>query len=165
MSLLTLFSCPMSQIMKMLGGGDLQYHISQLKKAKSEFSEDAIRFFSASLIYGLDHLHDRLVIHRDIKVLRDPLFLLSLFSSLTHTPSLSLSLFPQNSNLLLDEAGHLYITDFGVSTILKQGMTAVGRAGTLLYMAPEVLLGESYNEKVSFSPLRSPADDPFRHTV
>uniref|UniRef100_A0A8C4LQ06 Ribosomal protein S6 kinase related n=1 Tax=Equus asinus asinus TaxID=83772 RepID=A0A8C4LQ06_EQUAS len=51
----------------------------------------------------------------------------------------------QMENILLDERGHLKLTDFGLSRHLPQGSQAYTICGTLQYMAPEVLSGGPYN--------------------
>ncbi|XP_066876738.1 ribosomal protein S6 kinase-related protein isoform X3 [Kogia breviceps] len=81
------------------------------------FSEASIRLFAAELILVLCYLHDFGIIHRDVKM----------------------------ENILLDERGHLKLTDFGLSRHLPQGTRAYTICGTLQYMAPEVLSGGPYN--------------------
>ena len=64
---------------------------------------------------GLAHAHARGIVHRDIKP----------------------------SNLLLDTAGVVWITDFGLAKAEEDGLTASGDIlGTLRYMAPERFRGE-----------------------
>jgi WD40 repeat protein/tetratricopeptide (TPR) repeat protein len=64
---------------------------------------------------GLAYAHSRGIIHRDIKP----------------------------SNLLLDTAGVVWITDFGLAKADEDGLTATGDIlGTLRYMAPERFRGE-----------------------
>jgi Protein kinase domain len=64
---------------------------------------------------GLAYAHSRGVVHRDIKP----------------------------SNLLLDTAGVVWITDFGLAKAEEDGLTATGDIlGTLRYMAPERFRGE-----------------------
>ncbi|KAG3269599.1 ribosomal protein S6 kinase-related protein isoform X6 [Ictidomys tridecemlineatus] len=65
----------------------------------------------------ISYLHDVGIIHRDVKM----------------------------ENILLDERGHLKLTDFGLSRHLPQGARAYTICGTLQYMAPEVLSGGPYN--------------------
>ncbi|XP_069917239.1 ribosomal protein S6 kinase-related protein isoform X2 [Oryctolagus cuniculus] len=81
------------------------------------FPEASIRLFAAELILVLCYLHDLGIIHRDVKM----------------------------ENILLDERGHLKLTDFGLSRRLPQGARAYTICGTLQYMAPEVLSGGPYN--------------------
>ncbi|XP_021495473.1 ribosomal protein S6 kinase-related protein isoform X2 [Meriones unguiculatus] len=81
------------------------------------FPEASLRLFAAELVLVLCYLHDLGIIHRDVKM----------------------------ENILLDERGHLKLTDFGLSRRLSQGARAYTICGTLQYMAPEVLSGGPYN--------------------
>ncbi|XP_019673029.1 ribosomal protein S6 kinase-related protein isoform X3 [Felis catus] len=80
-------------------------------------TEASIRLFAAELVLVLCYLHDLGIIHRDVKM----------------------------ENILLDERGHVKLTDFGLSRHLPQGARAYTICGTLQYMAPEVLSGGPYN--------------------
>lgn len=106
-------------VLEYCNGGDLGTYISR----NSPMEEFRISYFAASIADGLQYLRARNIIHRDLK--------------------------PQN--ILLhssDESGSLpvlKIADFGFARYLKQDMAATF-CGSPLYMAPEVLEGESYNE-------------------
>lgn len=70
-----------------------------------------ISYFIAEMICGLQFLHSKEIVHRDIK--------------------------PEN--ILLDDAGHIKIADFGLSVAgVTESKRTEGRAGTRMYMAPEV---------------------------
>lgn len=79
------------------------------------FSESQVKCYMHQLLSGLEHCHNRGVLHRDIK----------------------------GSNLLIDDSGVLKIADFGLATVFhpnrKRPMTT--RVVTLWYRAPELLLG------------------------
>ncbi|CAL8306549.1 unnamed protein product [Arctogadus glacialis] len=76
------------------------------------FTEEDVKFYLAELALALDHLHTLGIVYRDLK--------------------------PEN--ILLDEAGHIKLTDFGLS---KESVDADKKAysfcGTVEYMAPEVV--------------------------
>nr|CAD1833347.1 unnamed protein product [Ananas comosus var. bracteatus] len=80
-----------------------------------KFTEPQVKCYMHQLLSGLEHCHNRGVLHRDIK----------------------------GSNLLLDNAGLLKIADFGLASFFdpnhKQPMTS--RVVTLWYRPPELLLG------------------------
>lgn len=62
-------------------------------KKTSTFDEDCSRFYGAQILDSVEYMHSRGIIHRDLK--------------------------PEN--VLLDEAGHVKITDFGTAKILDIG--------------------------------------------
>ena len=47
-----------------LSGGDLHYHLSQ----HGVFTEQEMRFYASEVILGLEHMHRRSVVYRDLKV-------------------------------------------------------------------------------------------------
>uniref|UniRef100_A0A8C0WSR2 G protein-coupled receptor kinase n=1 Tax=Castor canadensis TaxID=51338 RepID=A0A8C0WSR2_CASCN len=51
-------------ILDLMNGGDLHYHLSQ----HGVFSESEMRFYAAEVILGLEHMHQRCVVYRDLKV-------------------------------------------------------------------------------------------------
>ncbi|KAM4048587.1 protein kinase C delta type-like [Anomaloglossus baeobatrachus] len=106
-------------VMEYLSGGDLR----NLLTIRAPFTIPAIRFLAAELICGLQFLHSRGIIHRDIKP----------------------------DNILLDSIGHLKIADFGLAVMNIFGDTKTsGCAGTLFHMAPEILQKKPYNTAVDW---------------
>lgn len=82
------------------------------------FTEPQIKCYMHQLLSGLEHCHNRHVLHRDIK----------------------------GSNLLIDNEGVLKIADFGLASLFdpnhRHPMTS--RVVTLWYRPPELLLGATY---------------------
>ncbi|KAL5163517.1 putative serine/threonine-protein kinase [Glycine soja] len=80
-----------------------------------KFTESQVKCYMHQLLSGLEHCHNRHVLHRDIK----------------------------GSNLLIDSEGILRIADFGLASFFdpnhKRPMTS--RVVTLWYRPPELLLG------------------------
>ncbi|KAK3200488.1 hypothetical protein Dsin_023903 [Dipteronia sinensis] len=80
-----------------------------------KFTEAQVKCYMHQLLSGLEHCHNRGVLHRDIK----------------------------GSNLLIDDGGVLKIADFGLASFFdpnhKHPMTS--RVVTLWYRPPELLLG------------------------
>lgn len=101
-------------VLDIMNGGDLQFHLST---SKEKFTEDAIRFISAEMVLGLQHLHSQNLLYRDMK--------------------------PEN--MLLNAEGHVCLSDLGLAVELKPPKIQVkGRVGTPGYMAPEVINGDRY---------------------
>jgi len=86
------------------------------------FNEDTAAFYMAEMVLALDYLHSTVgVVYRDLK--------------------------PENC--LLDAEGHLLLTDFGLSKVaVDEGCKSL--AGTIDFMAPEVLLGNEYGMAVDW---------------
>ncbi|XP_054855304.1 serine/threonine-protein kinase 32B isoform X1 [Eublepharis macularius] len=75
-----------------------------------QFNEAAVKLYICELALALDYLQRYHIIHRDIKP----------------------------DNILLDEHGHVHITDFNIATVVNGSETAASMAGTKPYMAPEI---------------------------
>lgn len=103
--------------MEYMGGRllDAIYHrVIELDPA-NRINEKVLGKISELVLRGLDYLHQRKIIHRDIK--------------------------PQN--ILLDAEGHVKLCDFGVSGEVVNSL-ATTFVGTQYYMAPERIMGKPY---------------------
>ncbi|KAI3469441.1 hypothetical protein Pfo_026104 [Paulownia fortunei] len=94
----------------------MQHDLAGLSSSPDiKFTEPQVKCYVHQLLSGLEHCHNRHVLHRDIK----------------------------GSNLLIDDGGVLKIADFGLASFFdpndKQPMTS--RVVTLWYRPPELLLG------------------------
>ncbi|KAK1882958.1 Serine/threonine-protein kinase 32A, partial [Dissostichus eleginoides] len=74
------------------------------------FSESTVKLYICELALALGYLRTKRIIHRDIKP----------------------------DNILLDEHGHVHLTDFNIAAIVKEDLKATSIAGTKPYMAPEL---------------------------
>jgi serine/threonine protein kinase len=66
------------------------------------------KFYAAEIALGLEYLHSKNIIYRDLK--------------------------PEN--ILLDKEGHIKLTDFGLSKVLKKNELAYSICGTPEYISP-----------------------------
>lgn len=101
-------------VLTLMNGGDLKFHIHNM--GNPGFEEERAVFYAAEVMLGLIHLHSKRIVYRDMK--------------------------PEN--LLLDDNGHVRISDLGLAVQIKNGETIRGRVGTIGYMSPEVVKNERY---------------------
>lgn len=99
-------------------GGDLYCYIEQQKNKGETFTEGRVMEWFIQLLLGVNYLHERLVIHRDLKT----------------------------KNIFLKN-WILKIGDFGVSRVLSLSDMATTITGTASYMSPEIFSNTGYNTK------------------
>ncbi|EAR98561.2 Serine/Threonine kinase domain protein (macronuclear) [Tetrahymena thermophila SB210] len=105
--------------MEYCAGGELFYHLRRIKR----MSEEMARFYFVEICLGIDYLHKRHIIYRDIK--------------------------PEN--ILLDLDGHVRIGDFGLSKPdMDINEHAYSFCGSPEYMAPEMLMKVGHTYTVDF---------------
>lgn len=87
-----------------------------LTNKSAQFTRDQLRFYFYQILKGVKALHDKKVIHRDIK----------------------------SANILIDNSGNVRIADFGLARVLKQSANVqyTKNVVTLWYRAPELLFGD-----------------------
>ncbi|KAL0350046.1 UNVERIFIED_CONTAM: putative serine/threonine-protein kinase [Sesamum radiatum] len=88
-----------------------------ISRPEGKLTEPQVKSYMQQLLSGLQHCHERGILHRDIKA----------------------------SNLLIDKNGVLKIADFGLANFYKNRpkRPLTSRVVTLWYRAPELLLGST----------------------
>lgn len=84
--------------------------------------EDTVRFYVAQLSSALAFLHENHIMHRDLKP----------------------------DNILLDATGHAHLTDFNIAVHYTERRPLSGIAGSMAYMAPEVLAKRGYTYTIDW---------------
>jgi len=107
-----------AMVTEFLSGGSL-YDV--LHKRKKKLDLKAILRVALQTARALNHLHLSGIIHRDVK----------------------------SMNILIDDSWNLKVIDFGLSIVKPSPSALINeQVGSPLWMAPELLLGKQYNEKV-----------------
>lgn len=81
-----------------------------------QFKHEEIQYIMREICKGIEYIHDKGIIHRDIK----------------------------SSNILMNSNGLIKITDFGLSKYYKNDEILTNKVVTLSYKSPELLLGDEY---------------------
>ncbi|KAL4510843.1 hypothetical protein ABPG72_004997 [Tetrahymena utriculariae] len=104
-------------IMEYCEQGDLSFHIKQKLKDNDHFPENIILNWFIQLTMALDFIHEKHVLHRDVK----------------------------SSNIFLTSSGSIKLGDFGISKILYSTVDkAQTLIGTPYYLSPEVCENRPY---------------------
>ncbi|EGG06016.1 uncharacterized protein MELLADRAFT_48587, partial [Melampsora larici-populina 98AG31] len=99
--------------------------VSTLLKNYGSFEEALVKTFTKQILTGLNYLHSKEIIHRDIK----------------------------GANILVDNKGVIKISDFGISKRVEDNLLSNARVhrpslqGSVFWMAPEVVKQTSYTRK------------------
>ncbi|NXN05885.1 NEK11 kinase, partial [Sylvia borin] len=100
-------------------GGDLDFKIQEYKDSGKMFAQSQVIDWFIQLLLGVNYMHERRILHRDLKA----------------------------KNIFLKDS-LLKIGDFGVSCLLMGSCDlATTFTGTPYYMSPEVLKHQGYNTK------------------
>ncbi|CAO3644219.1 unnamed protein product [Cunninghamella blakesleeana] len=86
------------------------------------FDEDLVKFYAAELALAIHYLHEHNIVHRDLKP----------------------------DNILLDEKGHAHLTDFNIAVQFSEKKALTSVAGSMAYMAPEILKKRGYFASVDW---------------
>ena len=105
-------------VMEFANDGDMSTKIKYNLKHGLFFSEDIIWHYLVQIIEGLNYLHDKKIIHRDLK----------------------------SANIFLMKDNTIKIGDLNVSKVNKLGM-AYTQTGTPYYASPEIWLDKPYDYK------------------
>jgi len=97
-------------------------HLGFHRLRMGSLSENSVRFFVAEISSALAFLHQNGICHRDVK--------------------------PEN--ILLDAQGHAHLTDFNVAFHYSTAELNTEVAGTMVYMAPEVLQRHGYSWQIDY---------------
>ncbi len=106
-------------LMELCYGGDLK---SLLRKERV-FTEDTAKFYTAGIIAALEHLHEKHIVYRDLKL----------------------------ENILLDRNGYPKLCDFGLAKKLSPENDVTHTfCGTVSYLSPEAIThhGKGYTKKI-----------------
>jgi len=104
-------------VMELMEGGELY---EEIVKRKS-FTEKDASFIMFQLLSALEYLHERDIVHRDLKL--------------------------ENLLLTKPESLDIKLADFGLSKVFT-GEAMQTACGTPYYVAPEILTGDGYNKKI-----------------
>ena len=103
-------------VMEYINGGNLFSFVKKRRK----LSEKKAKFLFKQIILGIQYIHSKNIIHRDIKL----------------------------ENILIDLNNKIKICDFGIGIILEDSHQKIyDKCGTPMYMAPEILLSSKKNKR------------------
>jgi len=106
-------------LLEFCDGGDLSKYIKERKHKKIHLEESKIIEIFKQILDGLEYLHSKKIIHRDLKSL----------------------------NIFLHKDGRVKIGDLGIAKVLLYSSCAHTIIGDSLYLAPEICQEKPYNEK------------------
>ena len=101
-------------VMEYVEGETLAHRLAR----EDSLQEAEARRIAIAICHGLEHAHEKRIIHRDLKP----------------------------GNILLGQDGSIKIADFGIARVCRDSMSRLTSqldSGTLIYMSPEQLMGES----------------------
>lgn len=108
-------------VMPFIEGGELY----KILKNEKKFSEDVVIFYAIQLIVAIDYLHNKQIIHRDLKL----------------------------ENIMIDVEGYIKIIDYGLAKKLDENEEeneATTYCGTPEYLAPEMVSRTGHDMSVDW---------------
>lgn len=104
--------------MEYANGGDLEHYLKS--RRGSLLSEDRVLHFFVQISLAIKHIHDRKILHRDLK----------------------------SQNIFLTNGDMVKLGDFGIARVLRNtAELASTQIGTPYYMSPEIMDNKKYNSK------------------
>ena len=107
-------------VMPFIEGGELY----KILKNEKKFKEDVVIFYAIQLILAIDYLHNKNIIHRDLKL----------------------------ENIMIDLEGYIKIIDYGLAKKLDETEEeeATTYCGTPEYLAPEMVSRTGHDKSVDW---------------
>lgn len=107
-------------VMPFIEGGELY----KILKNEKKFKEEVVVFYAIQLILAIDYLHNKSIIHRDLKL----------------------------ENIMIDLEGYIKIIDYGLAKKLDETEEdeATTYCGTPEYLAPEMVSRSGHDKSVDW---------------